>query len=102
MLNNVGLYLGKRAHLNPNVEAIVDVATDRRFSFREVDERANAIANAMLAKGIKKGDRVAILMMNGVEFFECFMGLAKIGAISVPLNWRLVADELTYILKDAG
>jgi acyl-CoA synthetase (AMP-forming)/AMP-acid ligase II len=102
MLNNVGLYLGKRAHMNPDVEAIVDVGTDRRFTFREVEARANAMANAMLAKGIKKGDRVAILMMNGVEFFESFMGLSKIGAVSVPLNWRLVADELTYILKDAG
>ncbi|MBT3536817.1 MAG: long-chain-fatty-acid--CoA ligase [Rhodospirillaceae bacterium] len=102
MLNNVGLYLGKRAHMNPNVEAIVDVGSDRRFTFREVDDRANAIANALLAKGIKKGDRVAILMMNGVEFYESFMGLSKIGAVSVPLNWRLVADELTYILKDAG
>ncbi len=102
MLNNIGLYLGKRAHMNPNVEAVVDVATERRFTFREVDERANAIANALLAKGIKKGDRVAILMMNGIEFYESFMGLAKIGAVSVPVNWRLVADELTYILQDAG
>jgi acyl-CoA synthetase (AMP-forming)/AMP-acid ligase II len=102
MLNNVGLYLGKRAHMNPNVEAVVDVATNRRFTFREVDDRANAIANALLAKGVKKGDRVGLLLMNSVEFYESFMGLAKIGAVSVPLNWRLVADELTYILKDAG
>lgn len=102
MRNNVGLYLAKRAHLNPNVEAVVDVATDRRFTFREVDDRANAIADALLARGIKKGDRVGILMMNSVEFFESFMGMAKIGAVSVPLNWRLVADELSYILKDAG
>lgn len=102
MLNNIGLFVAKRAHMNPNVEAIVDVATDRRFTFREVDDRANAIANALLARGIKKGDRVAILMMNSVEFFDSFVALAKIGAISVPLNWRLVASELTFILQDAG
>ena len=102
MENNVGLYLEKRAHLNPNVEAVVDVATDRRFTYRQVDDRANAIANAMLANGVKKGDRVGILMMNSVEFFESFFGMAKIGAVLVPLNWRLTADELTYILKNAG
>ncbi len=102
MRNNIGAYLGKRAHTNPNLEAIVDVATDRRLTYAQVDRRANRVANAMLDLGIEKGDRVAILMMNSVEYFESFMGLAKIGAIVVPLNWRLVADELSYILKDAG
>ena len=93
MRNNIGAYLGKRAHTNPNLEAIVDVATDRRLTYAQVDRRANRVANAMLDLGIEKGDRVAILMMNSVEYFESFMGLAKIGAIVVPLNWRLVADE---------
>jgi len=102
MRNNVGLYLGKRAYMNPNLEAVVDPATSRRFTYREIDQRANRIANAMRDLGIKKGDRVALLLMNGVEYYESFLGLAKIGAVSVPLNWRLVADELAYILKDAG
>ena len=102
MRNNIGAYLGKRGHTNPNLEAIVDVATARRLTYAQVDRRANKVANAMLNLGIKKGDRVAILMMNSVEYFESFMGLAKIGAVVVPLNWRLVADELSYILKDAG
>jgi acyl-CoA synthetase (AMP-forming)/AMP-acid ligase II len=100
--NNIGSYLGKRAHTNPDLEAIVDVATARRLTYAQVDRRANRVANAMLNLGIEKGDRVAILMMNGVEYFESFMGLAKIGAVVVPLNWRLVADELSYILKDSG
>jgi len=100
--NNIGGYLGKRAHTNPNLEAVVDPATSRRLTYAQVDRRANKVANAMIDLGVKKGDRVAILMMNGVEFFESFMGLAKIGAIVVPLNWRLVADELSYILKDSG
>ena len=100
--NNIGLYLGKRAHLNPNLEAVVDPATSRRFTYREIDQRANRVANAMRSLGIKKGDRVALLLLNGVEYYESFLGLAKIGAVSVPLNWRLVADELAYILKDSG
>ena len=102
MQNNIGLFLGKRAHLNPNLEAVVDLATSRRFTYQQVDQRANQVANSILKLGIKKGERVAILLMNGVEYYESFLGLAKIGAVSVPLNWRLVADELTYILKDAG
>ncbi len=102
MRNNIGLFLGKRAHLNPDMEAVVDTATARRLSYLEIDLRANKLANAMRDLGVKKGDRVAILMMNGIEYFESFIGLAKIGAVVVPLNWRLVANELSYILKDAG
>ncbi len=102
MRNNVGLYLGKRAHLNPDMEAAVEVATGRRLSYLDIDLRANKVANAFTGLGIGKGDRVAILMMNNIEYFESFLGLAKIGAVVVPLNWRLVADELSYILKDCG
>ena len=102
MRNNIGQFLSKRAHLNPTMEALVDVATGRRLNYREIDLRANKLANAMHNLGVRKGDRVAILMMNGVEYFESFTGLAKIGAVVVPLNWRLLADELSYILKDAG
>ena len=101
MRNNIGLYLSKRAHLNPDMEAVVDPATSRRFTYDEIDQRANRVANAIKELGVGKGDRVALLLMNGVEFYESFFALAKIGAICVPLNWRLVADELSYILKDA-
>ena len=102
MQNNIGLYLGKRAHVTPHMEAVVDTASGQRFTFQALDRRANKLANAMSDLGIKKGDRVAILMMNSTEYVESFYGLAKIGAIIVPLNWRLVADELSFILKDAG
>ncbi|MBT6275002.1 MAG: long-chain-fatty-acid--CoA ligase [Chromatiales bacterium] len=102
MNNNIGGYLTKRAFLNPNLEAIYDYATQRRFNFAELNERANRVANVALDAGVKKGDRVALLLMNSVEFVESFFGLAKIGAVVVPLNWRLVPDELAYIVKDAG
>lgn len=102
MSDNIGGYLAKRAYLSPDLEAVVDYETKRRFSYSQLNERANKLAHAALAAGINKGDRVALLLMNGVEFMECFFGLAKIGAVAVPLNWRLVADELEYILIDAG
>jgi acyl-coenzyme A synthetase/AMP-(fatty) acid ligase len=96
MRNNIGLYLGKRAHLNPDLEAAVDTATGRRLSYREIDAGANRVANGMRGLGIKKGDRVAILMMNSVEYVERFMGLAKIGAVAMIYgsNFAAVADTL--------
>jgi len=100
--NNVGLLLTKRAHLNPSLDAIVDVDKQQTFSFGALNARSCRTANALSGLGIRKGDRVALLMMNGVEFIESFFALAKIGAVVVPLNWRLVPDELGFILKDSG
>ena len=102
MLNNVGLFLAKRAHLSPALEAFVDPATDRRLTFAELDARSNRTANALAGAGVGHGDRVALLMMNGAEFIESFFAIAKLGAVVVPLNWRLVADELAFILSDSG
>ena len=99
---NIGSYLAKRAFMNPDLEAVVDYSSTRRFSFKQLNERTNCFANALARLSVKKGARVALLMMNSVEYIECFFGLSKLGAIVVPLNWRLVPDELAYILKNAG
>ena len=76
--------------------------SDRRIDFRELNARCNRVAHALRGAGVKPGDRVALLLMNGAEFIESFFAVAKIGAVNVPLNWRLVADELEFILKDSG
>ncbi len=102
MEDNIGLFLTKRAFLNPDKEVIVEVEKQRRFTYKQLNSGSNKIANALLKQGVQVGDRVAILAMNGVEFIEIYFALAKIGAIMVPLNWRLVASELEYILKDSG
>jgi O-succinylbenzoate-CoA ligase len=103
MKNNVGLFLAKRAFLNPTLEAFVDTHSGRRFTFAELNARANRTANFLAGElGVKKGDRVALLLMNGPEFLESFFAIAKLGAVCVPLNWRLVPDELQFILKDSG
>jgi acyl-CoA synthetase (AMP-forming)/AMP-acid ligase II len=99
---NLGLFLQKRAQLSPRVEALVEVERDRRFSYAELDARVNQVGHALLAQGVRPGDRVALLLMNGVEYVEGYFALAKIGAVMVPLNWRLVPDELAFIVKDAG
>jgi len=99
---NIGDILARRAHRDPHLEALADVASDLRLSYAQLDERANTMANALLDLGMSKGDRVGLLLMNGVEFIETFFGAAKVGLVNVPLNWRLVADELEFILSDAG
>ncbi len=102
MLNNIGLFLAKRASLSPNMEGFVDADTGRRFTFREWNERCNQTAHMLTEVGVKPGDRVALLLMNSVEYAETFFAIAKLGAVCVPLNWRLTPEELSFILRDAG
>ncbi len=102
MQNNIGRFITKRAHLNPTTEALVDVTSGRRLSYVDLNDRCNKVANALVDGGMNKGDRVATLLMNGPEFVETFFGTAKVGGVIVALNWRLVADELSFILTDSG
>ena len=102
MRNNVGLLLAKRAALSPRVEALVEVERQRRFTYAELNARCNRAADVFRGLGVRPGERVGLLLMNGVEFVESFFALAKLGAVVVPLNWRLVPDELAFILKDSG
>ncbi|MCG3188944.1 MAG: Long-chain-fatty-acid--CoA ligase FadD13 [Burkholderiaceae bacterium] len=100
MKTNIGLFLAKRAKLDP--ERIGLVFEGRELTFRQWNAGTNRAANAFASLGIKHGDRVGVLMANSIEFLECFFGLAKIGAIVVPLNWRLTPPELAFIANDAG
>jgi fatty-acyl-CoA synthase len=97
---NAAHLLSKRAHLTPEREALVYYDTGERYTYAQLNERANRLANAMRQLGVDKGDRVSILAENSVVNIDLFYGLAKIGAILAPLNWRLVARELTYITND--
>ena len=102
MQNNLGLFLTKRAFLSPAHDAYVDSHSGLRLNYDELNRRCNQVANAFVAAGIQKEERVGLLVMNSAEFMESYFALAKIGAVIVPLNWRLVADELEFILKDSG
>ena len=90
MKTNVGQFLTRRAALSPDQDGLVDADTGRRFSFREWNQRSNRTANALTGLGIGPGDRVALLVMNSVEYAETFFAVAKLGAICVPLNLRLM------------
>ncbi|MDP6352353.1 MAG: AMP-binding protein, partial [Alphaproteobacteria bacterium] len=102
MDNNIGLFLTKRAHLNPDLEGFIDDASGARLTFGAINATCNRTANMLRQLGLAKGERVALLMLNCPEFLESFMGVAKIGGVVVPLNIRLVADELAFILRDSG
>ena len=102
MKTNVGQFLTRRAALSPDQDGLVDADTGRRFSFREWNQRSNRTANALTGLGIGPGDRVALLVMNSVEYAESFFAIAKLGAICVPLNLRLMPAEVAYILRDSG
>jgi acyl-CoA synthetase (AMP-forming)/AMP-acid ligase II len=101
-MHNIGSHLTKRSKISSNKEAFVEFEKQRRFTFLALNRRCNKTANALLGLGVKPGDRVATLCKNGIEFVESYFALAKIGAVMVPVNWRLVANEANYILTDAG
>lgn len=102
MENNLGLFLTKRAFLSPDLDGYVEGDGSFRLSYAQLNASSNRIANALVGAGIQKEERVGLLLMNSREFMEAYYALAKIGAVVVPLNWRLVADELEFILKDSG
>ena len=71
----------------------------REISWNVFNEKANRFANALLERGIKKGDKVAILLMNCIEWLPIYFGILKTGAIAVPLNFRYTSDEIEYCLN---
>ena len=93
-------FLRRSALLYPDKLAIVD--GDLRFTYRDYQERVNQFANALLALGIGENDRVCILSPNSHFFLESFYATSLIGAILVPLNYRLVPADHEYILNHAG
>jgi fatty-acyl-CoA synthase len=83
-------------------EAIRDLGTERRFSYADLDVRADAMSAWCASIGIGRGDRIALLAQNGVEYFDLQFACARTGAIAVLLNWRLTVVELEYILNDSA
>ncbi len=75
---------------------------DRDVTYRQLDEGSNRVANGLLKLGIRKGDRVCILMDNSPEFYEAYFGIIKIGAIAGPVNCWWQTGEIQYLLNDSG
>ncbi|TXT61789.1 MAG: Long-chain-fatty-acid--CoA ligase [Promethearchaeota archaeon] len=93
----VGNWSRRRAVLTPEREAIYDHVNDRRYTFKEIDQRANKAARLLENSGIEKGDRVGVFCSNRIECIDLFFATAKIGAILVPFNIRLAPQEINAL-----
>ena len=71
----------------------------REITWNVFNEKANRFANLLLERGVKKGDKVAILLMNCLEWLPIYFGILKTGALAVPLNFRYASDEIEYCLN---
>ncbi|MCL2351224.1 MAG: acyl--CoA ligase [Firmicutes bacterium] len=80
------------------VETAHDVRYRKELSWRAFDEMANQFANLLIARGVRRGDKVGILLMNCIEWLPIYFGALKSGAIAVPLNFRYSSDEIKYAL----
>ncbi|MEK4532974.1 AMP-binding protein [Solibacillus sp. FSL K6-1554] len=96
---SVGELLQLRAQESPD-KTFLNFA-DQRFSYKEVDELSNRIANSLLDLGIKKGDKIAMLLGNGKEFVLSAFGILKIGAVEVPINTAHKKQLLQYQLDQS-
>ena len=74
----------------------------KQLTYRALDQKSDLVAKSLLACGVQKGDRLAVLAKNSPVYFELIGAAAKIGAVVVPVNWRLAGPELTFILNDSG
>ena len=80
------------------IEAAEGQRYRREMTWRDFDVRANRFANLLLSRGVKRGDKVAILLMNCLEWLPVYFGVLKAGAIVVPMNYRYASDEIKYCL----
>lgn len=100
---NIGFIPAKTARLEPSKEALIDVHSGRRITFGELDNNVCRLANAFVDKlGLSKGDRVAVLSKNSIEYMEIYYACARVGMIAQPINWRLGPDEMARILEDGS
>ncbi|MCC3313617.1 acyl-CoA synthetase [Nocardia africana] len=102
MDNGIGNWPSMRARRNAGRTALIDGDTGRVYAFGEFESRTNALADVLRAKGIAAGERVALVSLNSTHMLEVLFAVAKLGAVTVPVNFRLTAAEIRYILDDSG
>lgn len=99
-VGGIGDWLDYHALHHPHREALV--VGDRRLDYGQLSDRCCRMAGVLAARGVRKGDRVALLLFNGNAFIETLFACAKLGAIAVPINFRLSSAEVEFILDDCG
>jgi acyl-CoA synthetase (AMP-forming)/AMP-acid ligase II len=83
----------------PDREAVID--GERRFTYAQLDERANRLAHVLLDQGIKQGDHVGLYLYNGIEYLEGTLAAFKVRAVPININYRYVEEELRYLFDNA-
>lgn len=96
----IGQVVSAHARLQPDKTAARDL--NRTMNYRQWNERSCCLANALIGLGLARGERVAVLSYNRVEWAEIYIAMAKSGLVTVPINFRLSGPEVHYILKDSG
>jgi acyl-CoA synthetase (AMP-forming)/AMP-acid ligase II len=85
--------------------AIVDLGGEeapRGFTYLELDAMTKGVARALAARGLRRGDRIAILSANRTEYFAAYCGIMRAGLVAVPVNWRFPRKTIHFIMKDCG
>jgi acyl-CoA synthetase (AMP-forming)/AMP-acid ligase II len=97
---HIGEILARNARMYPDDIALIErVPAEKRrweITWRQFDERVTRFANALIKRGIKKGDRIAHLMMNSIDWLVAYFGIVRTGAWVVPLNFRFTAEDVKY------
>ncbi|TVT47526.1 long-chain-fatty-acid--CoA ligase [Amycolatopsis rhizosphaerae] len=96
----MGDQLARHARTSP--EQVAFTFGELRRSYQEFDARVSRLANTLRERGVGYGDRVVVLGLNTLEVLETYFASTRLGAICVPVNFRLVADEVAYVLEDSG
>src|SRR5213082_1561612 len=100
---NLGLpFADHAASTRTAITDLRDPARPRPVSFRELDTACDACARGLIRAGLAPGDRVGILSLNRVEFVIALLGAMRAGVVPVPINVKLSADTVSYILSDSG
>ena len=99
--NTIPNALTRSAHKWPDRVGLVDFDLDLRMTYREMDERANRLANALSELGVARGSKVAFVLLNSHAIYECYFGIPRLGAINVPINYRFSAEELLHVIDDS-
>jgi len=93
---------GLKRSVEEHPDKIASICGDTRLTFRQVNQRVNRLSNALAKLGVTHGDRVAILSLNCHRFMEFYYAVPQLGAIVVPINFRLTSSEIKYIVDHSG